>query len=147
MSAAAGSLRSVRRVALAALLACAVVRCGMEQSLRDIFTLQQGLTQKYHEAPSISVTGSVLTVTFQNSERASLPEDDRAAMAHEVAEFVRDHYSGYGQLTRVQVGFVTSHQYGPVSTSRSEVPYSYAVQDLGSAPPAPSAPGKASAPN
>lgn len=137
----------VRTAVFAMLLACVLARCGMQQTIHDILALQQGLMQQYREAVTVNVGDSVLTVTFQNSKRASLPEAERAALAHGVAEFVRAHYGGYGQLARVQVGFTTAHQYGPVSTSRSEVPYSYAVSDLGPAPPALAAATHASTPN
>ncbi len=126
-----------RAVTTAMLLGCAVARCGMERTLRDVMMLQQGLMREYQEpAIGVNVTSGVLTVVFQNSKRASLPERERAALAHQVAEFVRDHYGEYGQLSRVQIGFTTAHQYGPLTTTRSDVPYSYAVTDLGPAPAA-----------
>ncbi|HKV52741.1 MAG TPA: hypothetical protein VJO52_16220 [Gemmatimonadaceae bacterium] len=137
----------VRPAAIAILLACVLAHCGMQQTIHDILALQQGLMRQYQEAVTVNVGDSVLTVTFQNSKEASLPEADRAAMAHDVAEFVRGHYAEYGRLARVQVGFTTVHQYGPVNTSRSEVPYSYTVTGLGAAPQAAPAAAHASAPN
>lgn len=129
------SWTAVRVAMIAALIGCACSRCGMQQTMRDLLTLHQGLARQYPEsAIGVNVTNSVLTVTFQNSTRASLPEAERAALARQVAEFTRDHYPGYARLSRVQVGFVTAHQYGPLTTSRSDVPYSYTVTDLGPAP-------------
>ena len=128
---------STRAVTTAMLLACAVARCGMERTLRDVMMLQQGLMREYQEpAIGVNVANGVLTVVFQNSKRASLPERERSALAHQVAEFVRDHYAEYGHLSRVQIGFTTAHQYGPLTTTRSDVPYSYAATDLGPAPAA-----------
>lgn len=132
------SWAAVRAAMIAALIVCALSRCGMQQTMRDLLAFQQGLVRTYQEpAIGVHVTNSILTITFQNSKRASLPDAERAAFARQVAEFTRDHYSGYAQLSRVQVGFMTAHQYGPLTTSRSDVPYSYTVTDLGPAAHAP----------
>jgi hypothetical protein len=101
--------------------------------LRDLMTLQGGLVREFqHSDVTVNVTGGThLMVVFQNSSFASLPDAERAAFAHRVAVFVRDHYGGYGRLHSVGVGFASRTAVGPVSYTNSAMPYTFAVGELG----------------
>ena len=108
----------------------AALACG---EFGDMLALQRGLVHQFGmDAVSINVNnGNVLTVTFTNSQAATLPDPDRAAFACRVAEFVRDHYREYPSLARVNVGFARVSSVGLVTISHTDVPYSFTTADLG----------------
>ena len=104
--------------------------CG---ELKDLFTLQQGLAVAFN-APAVSVNinnRSHLTVTFTNSKVAELPDSERAIVARQVAEYVRDHYRAYATLEDISVGFSRASAVGPVSYTANQIPYSFTTADLG----------------
>ncbi len=120
---------------LAALTALSLIAVASCADLRDLSALQQDLAREFHHvAVNVNVNnGAYLTVVFQNSQFPSLPDSERAAFAHRVAVFVRDHYRGYARLQNVSVGFASRTGVGPVSYTKSEIPYRFAVGELGSA--------------
>jgi hypothetical protein len=110
---------------IGAVLACA--------DLKDIFSLQRGLAQEFH-TNAINVTlsnSSYLTILFTNSPSAALPDSERAVFARRVAEFVRDHYPKYEQLTSIDVGFAAVHGAAGISFSKTDVPYRFTPAQLG----------------
>jgi CRISPR/Cas system CMR-associated protein Cmr5 small subunit len=118
-----------RLFALLVLIALTLA-CG---ELKDLFALQQGLAAEF-KTPAISVNinnGSHLTVTFTNSKVGELSDSDRAIVARQAAEFVRDHYHDYATLEDVSVGFARSRTAGPITYTNNQVPYSFATTDLG----------------
>ncbi len=86
-----GLVRKLARALLPAAMIAALA-CG---EFGDMLALQRGLVHQFGmDAVSINVNnGNALTVTFTNSQAATLPDPDRAAFARRVAEFVRDHYT------------------------------------------------------
>ena len=110
----------------------------------DLRALAQAITMEYQtsEATSVSVdlesnvsadgVGNViLIVGFQNSEMGGLPEDERRDFARTVAEFVRDHYPGYPNLSTVAVGFAQITKRGPVTTTSGQGLYPFTASELG----------------
>src|SRR5258708_12936260 len=110
----------------------AALACG---EFGDMLALQRGLVHQFGmDAVSINVNnGNALTVTFTNSQPATLPDPDRAAFARRVAEFARDHYREYSSLLRVNVGFARVSSAGLVTISHTDVPHSFPPPHL--APP------------
>ena len=120
---------------LAAFTALSLIAVASCADLRDLSALQQDLAREFHHAAvNVNVNnGAYLTVVFQNSQFPSLPDSERAAFARRVAVFVRDHLRGYPRLQSVSVGFASRTGVGPVSYTKSEIPYRFAVAELGSA--------------
>ena len=101
--------------------------------LAALSTLQHGLVARFNE-PRISINlnnHEYLSVAFVNSKLAELPDSERATLAKEVAQFVRDHYSGYASLTRITVGFRQEMKVGIVSYNATKFPYTFATTELG----------------
>lgn len=118
----------------AVLLVAAGVGCG---DLKDLFVLQQGLAGEFHSSTiNVNLSSTRLTVIFQNSRVADLPEADRAMVARRVAEYVRGHYPAEKRLESIDVGFTSVRGGGGFSISTSNVPYRFAASDLGAAQPA-----------
>jgi len=126
----------MRRALTPVFLAAQLAACVDLHGVRDMLALQQGLARELQfGAISINVNSqNSMTVVFQNSTFASLPDSQRAAFAHGVALYVRDHYPEYSQLQSIGVGFSSRSAVGPLSYTQSEVPYHYSVSDLGAAP-------------
>ena len=117
--------------------------CAEVSSLRDLASLQAGLATEFQEpGTSLHLNNRVqLTITFQNSASAELPAAERAALARRVAVYVRDHYPGYAELQTIHVGFVRRVAVGPVTSTRTEVPYRFTPAELGPGPADSTRPG------
>jgi hypothetical protein len=103
--------------------------CG---DLRALLELQQELADHYNIAVAIDIqSGSLLTVTLQNTPAVDLPGEQRESFAHEVAEYVRDHYIDYPTLSTVAVRFVSVTSTGTVTIAREQGVYSFSTVDLG----------------
>lgn len=123
-------LVNAERCARIALVLLAAVGCA---NLSALTALQRGLAERFRE-PGISVhlnNHEYLTVLFVNSKVAALPDSDRAVLAREVAEYVRDHYRGYSSLSTVAVGFQQALRVGMFSYSSTNRPYSFSTAGLG----------------
>ena len=132
-------LVNAERCARIALVLLAAVGCA---NLSALTALQRGLAERFRE-PGISIhlnNHEYLTVLFVNSKVASLPDSDRAVLAREVAEYVRDHYRGYSSLSTVAVGFQQALRVGMFSYSSTNRPYSFSTAGLG--PPQDTLPGQ-----
>jgi len=118
---------------LMALGACDSMR-EMGGVLKDLQALQTGLSTTFHEpAVTVNVNNTrYLTVIFVNAPNAAQPEEARAAFARQVAEYVRDHYPRYKELTSIAVGFRRQTGIAGFSMSSQQVPYQFATADLGS---------------
>ena len=111
-------------VALASSLACA--------DFKEMLSLQQGLVQEFQtSAISININSDNLTIVFSNSPNANLPEEERAAFARRVGEYVRDHYAGYDHLQRIQVGFASVKGTAGFRITNTQVPYQFSPGELG----------------
>lgn len=112
------------------LLVLATLGCA---DLAALSTLQHGLAARFNE-PRISINlnnHQYLSVAFVNSKLAELPDSERATLAKEVAQFVRDHYSGYASLRSITVGFRQEMKIGIVSYNATKSPYTFATAELG----------------
>ena len=125
--------RVKHRIAIS-LVALIMTGCRDLQALR---ALQQGLATEFN-APELRVNiynGTTLTVVLQ---RANVPASDTSngleqqATCRRVAEFVRDHYAGYGRLNQVNVTYDVRTLYGPVHMTRSQTPCTFRTAELGS---------------
>jgi len=121
----------VQRVTLALIAASLGLSAGCAD-LRGMMSLQRDLAREFGtSAISINLSQGNLTVAFVNSPAGQLPDSGKAAFARRVAECVRDHYVGYRDLALVRVGFTRSTTVGPLSTSSTEVPYTFTPSELG----------------
>ncbi len=119
-------LRTLLPAAILGLAACA--------AFKDLIALQRGLMAEFPTAViNVNLTNDHLSVLFQDSTTANLPEVERAAFARRVAEFVRDHYAGYDKLANVSIGFSQTKRLGPLTSTRTETPYSFPHAELGPA--------------
>lgn len=126
-----------------ALLAAAVVSLTACADFKDLIDLQRRLMAEFpRTAININVTNDHLSVLFQDSTTATLPETERAAFARRVAEFVRDHYRDYDRISEVSVGFSQTKRLGPLTSTRTDVPYSFSRTELGPALAPAAAPAK-----
>jgi hypothetical protein len=103
------------------------------QEMKSLLALQQGLVAEFHtRAVQVNVNnGTTLTVTFQNSPIAQLDDSAQVDTCREVAEYVRDHYSGYAQLERINVGFAQVRQVGPLTMTNGRTPCTFRPAELG----------------
>ncbi len=119
-------LRTLLPAAILGLAACA--------DFKDLIALQRGLMAEFPTAViNVNLTNDHLSVLFQDSTTANLAEVERAAFARRVAEFVRDHYAGYDKLANVSIGFSQTKRLGPLTSTRTETPYSFPHAELGPA--------------
>ena len=119
-------LRTLLPAAILGLAACA--------AFKDLIALQRGLMAEFPTAViNVNLTNDHLSVLFQDSTTANLAEVERAAFARRVAEFVRDHYAGYDKLANVSIGFSQTKRLGPLTSTRTETPYSFPHAELGPA--------------
>ena len=116
---------------LVALAACRAIR-GMGRTMSDLLHLQSELAAAFND-PNISVnaTNSVLTIVFVNSSLQSDSTAKRVELARRVAEYVRDHYAEYPELTRVSVGFQSRVEVGGFTAQQTSVPYTFTTEQLG----------------
>ena len=120
-------LRALLPVAVLSLAACA--------DFKDLIALQRGLMAEFPAAAiNVNLTNDHLTVLLQDSTTSNLPATERAPFARRVAEFVRDHYAGYDKLADVSIGFSRTKRLGPLTSTRTETPYSFSHAELGPAP-------------
>lgn len=113
--------------------ACIMLLAVACADLSAMLSLRQGLATRFNE-PGISINLSnhtALSVMFVNSKLASLPDSDRAVMARQVAEYVRDHYRGYASLISIAVGFEQAGRVGVFSYTMRKSPYSFSTVELG----------------
>ena len=75
-----------------------------------------------------------LTLVFSNARVADDPEPVRAAMARQVAEYVRDHYAGYSRLRQITIEFNSVRSGGVVTLTQPKGSYSFTPAELGPAP-------------
>jgi hypothetical protein len=117
--------------ALAVLAGCA--------DLQDLRTLASDIGRDFGTANvNIGLNNRVnLTVTFTDLNPAVVPDTAHPAFARRVAEYVRDHYPGYGRLHTVRVAFADQMGAGPVRVTRGTATYEFTPAQLGPAPPAP----------
>ena|SRR5437660_935661 len=121
------------RVLLVLIATTFSLACG---DLRELFTLQRGLAAEFHtNAINISLSGSHLTVMFANSPISELSDSEQGAFARNVAEYIRDHYAPYDSLEGISIGFSAITSGGPITFTKSRVPYHFTPQELG--PPRP----------
>lgn len=77
-----------------------------------------------------------LTIVLQRSPLATAPEAERRAMARRLAEYARDHFELYSELTDVSV-FFTAEEW-PVDEGRPTSPppgsYTFPLHELGKPP-------------
>jgi len=117
-------LRLLALLALPALAACA--------DLKNVMALAEALQVHYHLPANVNINnGSHLAITFQNVD-ASLKTDSagRAAFAHDVAVFAKAHYPAAEELDDISIRFATVSSSGPLTTTRTDAPYSFTVAEL-----------------
>jgi hypothetical protein len=130
---------STRPLLIAA--ATVVLACGQHRQGTDLLSLERALVHNFHtDAISVreqhssippSLPAIVLTVAFTSSDAVMLAGADRAAFSKHVAEYVRDHYSAYPSLDRIDVRFGELPRAGsppPPDTTQS---YSFTRAELG----------------
>ena|SRR5688572_9481435 len=115
--------------------------CKVMSEATDIMAIQMALASVFEE-PALQVQptpeGALVIFVPETSPKASLPEEERAAVARKMAEHVRDYYSGYPKLTGIGVAFVK--RTGLTGASVSDAGYMFSAAELGPAQPRPKKP-------
>lgn len=98
-----------------------------------MIALQRDIASAFsaQEARVTIANGRTLTVTFAGARQEGLPPKQLYDFCRTVAMFVRDNYTGYGHLTRVQVSFATRQVAGPLRVTKAETPCGFTTEDLG----------------
>jgi hypothetical protein len=112
----------VALLATAATLACA--------DMKALYSLVNALQGEYHVPVNANLNGSHLVLLFARFPQAKLSPDERAAFARDIARFARAHYAGAARLTDIGVGTVQRSGAGPVTFTRTEVPYRFTIAEL-----------------
>ncbi len=124
------------------ILTASVFSVRSNSPMGDLQALHQAIAVEFDASESlrvdlergVSVDGVedlTLTVGFANFRVGGLPDDERRDFARSVAEFVRDHYAGYGSVSTVAIGFVQITEKGPVTTRRGQGLYPFSMNELG----------------
>lgn len=110
------------------LLAIALL-LGACADLRDMMGLQQDLARKFGATVSVSLSNHEdLTIAFVN---AGVSDSQKTALCRQAAEFVRDHYDGYGRLRGIDVAFSSVKGGGGVTVSSTARRCRFSVEQLG----------------
>jgi hypothetical protein len=118
------------------LLVAMLAACSIVGDLRELQALSAALHKRYQDVGNININnGAVLTIMFQNSSYAALPDSERAAFARGVAEFAYASYPGREKLSTVNIGFANVKGAAGFSVTRTDVPYSWPAADLRGAMP------------
>jgi len=119
-------LRALLPVAVLSLAACA--------DFKDLIALQRGLMAEFPNTTiHVNLTNDHLSVVLEDSTTSNLPATERAPFARRVAEFVRDHYASYDKVADISIGFSQTKRLGPLTSTRTETPYSFSHAELGPA--------------
>jgi hypothetical protein len=91
------------------------------------------LKKEYHVPANVNLNNRThLSITFQ-SPPAAVAKGDEAArewVAREAATFAKQHYLEAGQLDDITITFANVSNYGPVTVTRTDTPFSFRVRDL-----------------
>lgn len=122
--------RSITRLSIACFCSVVLLSC---KGLQDAQKLGSDVAQRFGAA-SVGVNmsnGSILTLTLTDAAAVKDSSVDRSVVCRHVAEFVREEYSRYADLTRVNVLLSTGRTAGPVTASRVEESCSFTPEQLG----------------
>lgn len=102
---------------------------GACAEVRAMVNLQRELTRAFGATVSVNLSnGEDLSITFVN---AAVSDSQKTALCRRAAEFVRDHYDGYGRLRQIDVAFSSVKGGGGVTVSRTAALCHYTVEQLG----------------
>jgi hypothetical protein len=99
------------------------------ECFRGMGPLRRELIEEFHASDVVLVraTDRSLTVTLQKP----FPYDEEQQTCRRIAEFVRDHYEDYSDLSTVRVGFATRRSVAGVDVSRTKTLCSFTRGELG----------------
>ena len=118
------------RLGVAILLVSSIAACFDMSGLKDLAAVSTDINKHYQQPASINLSGSSMTVTFQNSPFGDLPIPERDSLAKEVARFAYSHYARHDSLSTISVGFQTTKGAAGFTMTRSETPYSWPAAEL-----------------
>ena len=118
-----------RRLPVAVLLLLALVACA---DMKAMMSLSEALQAQYHVPANVRMNnGSHLIISFQNLDQSmKWDSGGRAIFAHDVAVFSKQHYAPISSVTDISVAFINVSQMGPLTTTRSDAPYTFGVDSL-----------------
>jgi hypothetical protein len=110
------------------------IKKGLEvagEEMGAMLDLRQKMLQEYScEDVGIQImNGSSLNVSLINSEFNDLPNSEQADSAIEVAQFVKDNYTGKAALTRIVIIFVKNNRVGPLNTNQT-ISFPFGLSEL-----------------
>jgi hypothetical protein len=98
--------------------------------LKALTSLVGAIRNEYHVPVNANVSGSRLVLLFPQLPDAKLSPEERAEFARGVARFARAHYTGTPPLTDISVGIVQRSGAGPLTITKTSVPYHFTVAEL-----------------
>ena len=102
--------------------------CKVMNQIGELAGIQMIIAKKFDEpGAACAPDGNSVVVMFKNSKRENLPDEERRAFARQVAETVRDHYSGYAKTETIEIAFAK----GGLKPEIIGEPYSFTPAELG----------------
>src|SRR3954447_8740827 len=123
-------LRTVlQNVLYVALLASFGVGCS---DVKDLLAFNNALQAEYGTPADIKLSGTHLTITFQNAPKSMLTPDSAglSSTARDVAIFTKRRYPKASQLEDVTIAFATVNGLGPIRVTRTDAPHTFPLREL-----------------
>lgn len=110
------------------------IKEGLEiagDELEAMMELRQKIAQTYTcEDVGVQImNGNTLNISLINSEFDDLSQSQQADSAREVAQFVKDNYTGKAEIVRIVITFVKNAKVGPLNTNRT-FSYPFEISEL-----------------
>ncbi len=101
--------------------------------LGELLSLREGTAQAFHTSgATVNIKGGqFLTVTLLHPPAWELSDSEQRDFARQVAQYVRDTYTGYERLESVSIRFAKVVGEGPMDFTISTRPYSFTRHELG----------------
>ena len=134
-----GAMRAKGLLFLCLLMLAALPACKKMGQIGELAGIQMIINKQFEE-PGAAVAPAEdksVVIVLRNSKKDGLPDEERKAYAKQIAEVIRDSYSGYGQLNDVQVVFMNG---GALKPTPSGNPYIFTTAELGAPVPKPKKP-------
>jgi hypothetical protein len=99
------------------------------EGFNQMAALRPQLVQEFHAPDAVLALAMDrdLTVTLRNP----FPDIEEQATCRRVAEFVRDHFLGYGDLNTVRVAFATQRTVVGMRMTKTRIVCSFTREELG----------------
>jgi hypothetical protein len=100
--------------------------------VKDLLAFNSALQAQYGTPADITLSGTHLTITFENAPKSMLRADSAgsSSVARDVAIFAKRRYPKASQLEDVTVAFATVTDFGPIRLTRRDPPHTFRLHEL-----------------